>query len=310
MIDLTLVLASVLALIFGWNNSSFLIGNVRGSGTLSLRGALVVSVIGLLAGVLLEGQKMLKSLDGSLAFSATPTVLLVTLSVSIAVTAILSVLDLPASFSVVMVGAFLGAALGAQLNVNLGQTFLVISFWFIAPILAGLVAYLLGKLLARVASGFSLVGSDTFNRTGVILSCLAVSYSLGANNIGLILGTALGGNGNGSETALAAGFTLIAVVGVVSLGKGSVSGTIGDRLLALSPRGVLSVFASAALLIWVGVQLGVPMSISQCILGGMLGAALSQRIAVINRRLLVESLSSWVLVPLAGFLLALLLVLA
>ena len=42
--------AAALTFLFGWNNSAFLVGNIRGSGTLTLRGALFTAVVGLLAG--------------------------------------------------------------------------------------------------------------------------------------------------------------------------------------------------------------------------------------------------------------------
>ncbi len=58
--DVVLALGVVLAFVFGWNNSSFLIGNGEGSGSLTLREALIVSSVGLLLGVVLEGSQMLE----------------------------------------------------------------------------------------------------------------------------------------------------------------------------------------------------------------------------------------------------------
>jgi len=99
-----------------------------------------------------------------------------------------------------------------------------------------------------------------------------------------------------------------AVVGMVALGRGGISGTIGDRLLGLSPFGVVATFLSSAVLIWAGTQLAIPISISQCLLGGMFGAAFTKQSSAINTRLATESIAMWLVVPVGAFLLGFLLI--
>src|SRR5256712_392748 len=199
MVSQLLAPAAVLTFLFGWNNSAFLIGNIRGSGTLTFRGALLTAVVGLLAGVFVEGPKMLRSLDGFLSPAASITTLAITLVASIVVTLGFTSFNLPVSFTAAMVGAFLGTAL---------------------------------------------------------------------------------------------------------LGRGGVTGTVGDRMLVLSPQGVLTVFVTSALVIWIGTQLAVPISIGQCVLGGMFGAAYAKSVTVVNKKLAIETVSGWVVVPVAAFVLA------
>ena len=78
-------------------------------------------------------------------------------------------------------------------------------------------------------------------------------------------------------------------------------------MLSLSPQGVFSAFVSSSLLVWFGTQFALPVSISQCLLGGMFGAAYSRAFSAINRRLAGETVSVWLLAPLAAFGLAYLL---
>ena len=302
MIEL-LLLAAALSFVFGWNNSSFLIGNLIGSGTMTARSSIVLAMVGILAGVLLEGSKMVKSLDGALAGTATNYGLEVTFVVALGVTLGLTALSLPASISAIMVGAFLGVSVYSGVPVNINQTYLVIAFWFTAPLLTGLVAFVLHRGVRRMIAGLSLVGVDSFNRVGAVITSMAVAYTLGANNVGLIYGTALAG-ASGSDLFVAIGLTLVAMLGTALLGKRNVSGTLGDRMLVLSPQGVLAAFLGSAILVWVGTQLSVPMSISHCILGGMLGAAFSSRVAVVNRRITLESISTWVVTPTVAFIVA------
>src|SRR5438445_8150117 len=110
MVSLLLAPAAALTFLFGWNNSAFLIGNIRGSGTLTFRGALLTAVVGLLAGVFVEGPKMLRSLDGFLSPAPSITTLAITLVASIVVTLGFTSFNLPVSFTAAMVGAFPGGA--------------------------------------------------------------------------------------------------------------------------------------------------------------------------------------------------------
>jgi inorganic phosphate transporter, PiT family len=294
-----LLLGVALAFVFGWNNSSFLIGNDRGSGSLTLRESLLISSAGLLLGVVLEGSEMLKSLNGSLAPFASSQDILVALAVTVAFTVLLSLVKIPASFSMVLVGAFAGAVLASSLALDYSRLEEIIAFWVLAPLVAAGLAFVIYNIATRAVSGLGLVTLDVVSRYGVILTSLIVAYVLGANNIGLIYGTMLD---RGSPSDLFAVFlTLVAIAGMLAFGRGGVSGTIGDRMLVLSPLGVVSTFLASAALLILGTQFGIPISLTQCLLGGMFGAALSKQVRVVNTRLAVENIGSWVVVPLAAF---------
>ena len=301
-----LALGVVLAFVFGWNNSSFLIGNGEGSGSLTLREALIVSSVGLLLGVAFEGSQMLRSLSGSVTPVAGDQVVLIALVVSLSMTIVLSTLKLPVSFSMAIVGAFAGAAYGSSLPLNGARLEDIAAFWFLPPILAAVLAYAFYRVIVRSASRLSLLAVDGVSRYGVILTTLIIAYVLGANNIGLIYGMTL--NGSPASQALPLVLVVVAIVGMVALGRGGISGTIGDRLLGLSPFGVVATFLASAVLIWTGTQLAIPISISQCLLGGMFGAAFTKQTSAINTRLASESIAMWVVVPVGAFLLGFLLV--
>ncbi len=256
----------------------------------------------------MEGQKMLTSLVGSLAFPVSEWGVTLTFALSIVLILSLTATKLPAPVSSAMVGGFLGFAVGMGATVNVGRTELIVSFWFVAPLLAAVAAFVIHRVITRFISSLTLLSADSFNRVGMVVCSLAVAYTLGANNLGLIAGTSLSGSAGGDPAFVASALALVAVAGIVLLGRGAVSGTVGDRLLSLSPQGVISVFASSAILVWAGTQLAVPMSISQCVLGGMLGAAFSQKAAFVNVKLAKEALSTWVLIPTVAFVLAFMIV--
>src|SRR5271154_2869174 len=128
-----LFLAGVLTFVFGWNNSAILIGNERGSGTLSGRESTILCSIGLLLGVAIEGSGMTKSLGGMIVSPPTYTIVLATLAVSIILTFGLTLARIPVTFSATMVGAFAGAAFASSVQLRVGDVATIIAFWAIAP---------------------------------------------------------------------------------------------------------------------------------------------------------------------------------
>ncbi len=302
-----LFLAGLLAFVFGWNNSAILIGNQRGSGTLSGRASTILCSVGMILGVVLEGSKMHGSLAGTVAGAASDGAIIATLVVSLVLTFGLTVMAMPVSFSNTIVGAFAGAAFGSSLELRGSDIGTIVAFWVVAPLATAAVTAISQKAIRSATADWSLLSIDAFNRAGVGLVSLALAYVLSANNIGLIYGTAFEGARGGSlPYAVALGGS--AVVAVVIFGRGTVAGTVGDRLLSLSPQGVLAAFSGTIVMMWVATELGIPISVSQCLIGGMLGAALTKRFAVVNRRLALEVLSSWAAIPVAAFALAALLV--
>lgn len=303
--ELLVGLAAVLAFVFGWNNSSFLIGNLRGSGTLSYRTTAMISAAGLLVGALFEGPKMAGSLVGALSPSTSVTVLLSTIIVTILLTLAFTLVGLPVSFSVVMVGGFLGGTVASGLQVDAVRSESVILFWFVAPFIVAVFTFVIYSSIRRFVSRLGILAVDSLNRAGAAFSALAVSYALGANNIGLILGGTGGTSGQGVQEVLLTTLLIVsAAAGMLTLGRGSVSGTVGDRMLSLSPQGVFSAFVASSLVVWIGTQLAIPVSISQCLLGGMLGAAYTRSITVLNTRLTLQTVSIWVIAPLLSFVLS------
>ncbi|MDG6915238.1 MAG: inorganic phosphate transporter [Nitrososphaerota archaeon] len=301
-----LLLAGALTFIFGWNNSSLLIGNELGSGTLSGREATVLASLGMVLGAVAEGPQMTKSLGGMIYAQPPETVVLVTLVASILLTFSLTLARIPVTFSATMVGAFIGAVFALSTPLRVSQLEVVFSFWLIAPLATMAVTFLCYRAIRRATSNMSLLSVDAFSRRGVGVVSLGLAYVLSANNLGLIYGTAVGA---GSQTPGAADLILVAlaavaIAGIALFGRGGVAGTVGDRLLSLTPQGVLAAFVGTIVMMWVATQFAIPISITQCLLGGMFGAAYTKKIAVVNRRLALEVVASWLVVPAAAFVVA------
>jgi PiT family inorganic phosphate transporter len=308
---LILILAGALTFVFGWNNSSILIGNERGSGTLSARESVILCSVGIILGVALEGSRMRGSLGGTVAGQVTDTMVIATLVVSTVLNFGLTLAAIPVSFSNTMVGAFAGAAIASSLPLRAANLGTILGFWVVAPVATMAVTFLSYKVIERGTRNMSLLSVDAFNRAGVSLVSLAVAFVLSANNIGLIYGTAF--TTRSASVPLPAGSTslliivglgVVAIVAMALFGRGAVAGTVGDRLLSLSPQGVLAAFTGTIIMMFIATQFSIPISVSQCLLGGMYGAAFTKRIAIVNGRLTMEVFASWVAIPLAAFAMA------
>lgn len=306
--NVALLLAGILTFVFGWNNSSILIGNERGSGSLSGRESVILCSVGIVLGVVLDGSTH-GSLAGTIDGQAAGPVVIATLVVSIFLTFGLTAVAIPVSFSNTMVGAFVGAAFASALVLRLGDIRTILVFWTVAPLATMAVTFLVYRAIERANASWSLLSVDAFNRAGVALVSLALAFVLSANNIGLIYGTAVAtASSSGGSVPAVLSLAASAIVAMALFGRGKVAGTVGDKLLSLSPQGVLAAFSGTIIMMLVATQLSIPISVSQCLVGGMFGAAFTKKIAVVNRRLSLEIVASWVAIPLAAFVIAALIV--
>lgn len=57
-------------------------------------------------------------------------------------------------------------------------------------------------------------------------------------------------------------------------------------------------------MVWAGTQLALPVSITQCLIGGMLVAAYTRHITIVNTKQVGETLSLWAVAPLVALILA------
>lgn len=81
-----------------------------------------------------------------------------------------------------------------------------------------------------------------------------------------------------------------------------ISYVIGERLAILSPLKLSSSLLSSSILLWILTQIGIPAALTQIMIGGLIGAALSSPISIINVRLLKKLIGSWIATFLLGIL--------
>ncbi len=301
-----ILLALLVAFIFGWNNSSLFKGGLTSSGLLSYRKSIVLTSLGLISGALIEGNKMGKALIGSITESTSTTALLIVFITTFLMTLILTIFHIPVSLSHVSVGAYVGANSVIGLSLNTANLELIILSWLLVPALSALITILIYKFITRIAKRFGLLTLDAFNRVAVIIVVFYITYALGANNVGLINGLYM----PLINDPILLEFMIISIalsvaLGIIMFGK-RITKAVGEDLIVLSPISVLTSMFSSALLMWLFTQFSIPISITQAVIGGIFGASLAKRRVIFNRAILYEIVGSWIAITLISFLLSML----
>ena len=292
----SLVLAGLLGMLVGGNNLSACCGTIIGSGMVRRRSGILLAVAGYITGLVIEGPRLFRVTEVFLpantstgAFSILLASLLVFLGGEF--------FKVPLSLSKALTGAILGVS--ASLGI-LGQTrylALILGFWFLVP----LVATALGVLMIVVDDRMSprnLWFKLTLLKAGLLPLAFLSAYVLGVNTLGLIAGVPYH---QSFDATIAVG--LGAILGAFLLGRGALRRLTEGIFSLRYPNAFFAQLVGSAT-VELANQLAVPLSITETVSSGIIGSGLARRMRVLNVRNIFLIISSWIISPIAGFLLA------
>ena len=255
-----------------------------------------------MAGAALQGAGGIRTLSGLTQYTMT-TIIIV--SVSAAVTAtIMTLLGLPISTSQAMVGAISGIGVATR-NLSTAGLVKVIVSWIATPIGAMLISIILYLFLRFL---FNHVRMGILTRDKLLWSGLVVvgaygSYALGANNVA---------NATGIYSGFIPGLTDFRLAllggGAIALGvltfSHRVIKSVGTKLMRLDAFTAFIAVASMASTTHIFAIIGVPVSTSQAVIGGILGVGVFQGFRNLKLRMLRNFGTGWILTPLIAFVLS------
>ncbi len=132
----------------------------------------------------------------------------------------------------------------------------------------------------------------------MIVSAAYVSYSLGANDVGNAIGPLLARYpDHGVSLALLGGLSM--ALGAWLFGS-RVSDTVGKQITALDYGGAWCAQLAAAAGVHLFSLLGIPVSTSQAIVGGVIGVGLTHGMRAVSRRRIATIFAGWVATPLTA----------
>jgi PiT family inorganic phosphate transporter len=265
------------------------------------RQALILATIGLFAGILLEGYKVSEAINSGVVKSNDPRFTLVVESSSLVLMVVLTFRRIPISLSQIAIGAAIGTAVVQGLGVNWYFVSVIAISWLLTPAVGFILALILSltaRLLLRRCG--NILSLNLFYAYLTVFSGAYGAYTLGANTVGLMIGMNVGGV---SRLLISVLFGFATVLGMLTLSRGTTQ-SVAENIVGLSPSASFAAQMGGALTVHGFTQAGIPVSVSQAVVGGIFGAALQRRIVVRNARLSREILIGWTIAPILGAMLA------
>ena len=292
----SLILAGLLGMVVGGNNLSACSGTIIGSGMVRRRTGILLAIAGYITGLVIEGPKLFRVTEVFLPAN-TSTGAFSILFASLVVFLGGEFFRVPLSLSKALTGAILGVSAGLGI---LGQTrylALILGFWLLVPLVATGLGVLLIILDDRM-SPRNLWFKLTLLKTGLLPLAFLSAYVLGVNTLGLIAGVPYN---QSFDATIAVG--LGATVGAFLLGRGALRRLTEGIFSLRYPNAFFAQLIGSAT-VELANQLAVPLSITETVSSGIIGSGLGRGMRVLNVRNIFLIISSWIISPIAGFLLA------
>src|SRR6266508_2254206 len=178
---------------------------------------------------------------------------------------------LPTSLTLAVIGGLTGSGLGYGVPVSLATAVTVLGVGMLAPFAGGLLGYLLTRLLVLLPSRPAV--SDTVIRTHRFafgVQCVAYGVNDGQKMLAVFL--IAGGAGDPSSLLLLCGCFVLGVL----IGLPRVARSLGDGLFAVRPVHAVSAELAGAIAVLGSAAAGVPVSMTQSLAGGLVGAGVGQ----------------------------------
>lgn len=293
----------------GCNDSANAIGTSVGSGATSHRMGILVVAISAIIGTSLAGKHVSSTVVEASSFCTTE-MMIIALACAGAWVTTASYFGLPVSTTQSTIGAIAGTGLAISSNISWDLFIDMVMAWISNPFITAVVAY-------SLCYGFTIIFRPVrdivmINRIFSALTILIgafMAFMIGSNGGGTVAGAIFAiTSRNFSLLALCAGLGI--AIGAISF-SGRVVRSVGKKITELSPLAAFSSQFGAALVILMFNHLfpsfgfpSLPVSSSQAIVGGVMGAGLVKGMYAINKRRMIYMITGWVLTPMVACALA------
>ncbi|MGM0420978.1 MAG: inorganic phosphate transporter, partial [Bacillota bacterium] len=286
----------------GANDSANVFGTAVYTNVVKFKMAVFLTAVFVTIGATLEGAGGMETL-GRLAEQTTSTAFISSLAAALTVT-LMTYLELPVSTSQAVVGAIIGGNLLSG-SVDFTPLIPIVTAWITTPIGAMMIAYFIYQfyltfLEARVTS---IKNFERLIQIGLILSGVYGAYALGANNVANVVGVYVKA---GMFDAQLGG-----LIGGISIGLGAIFSrrvmkTVGTKITLLTPLTALIAVFAHSITLYIYARIGIPVSSSQAIVGGVMGVGLVKGMNMLDWKTTRNILFAWVGTPTVAFILGLL----
>lgn len=315
--EFVIILALLTTFYIGWNIGSNDAANAMGTSVgariLSFRRAVTILAIFVILGAILEGPKLIKPVGEEIivnpAGGVSPLASVPEVAVAAMLTAgiwvtVATYFGVPVSTHQAIIGALAGAGLAMSVfgpvptEVHTEKLITIFEAWVITPFTAAFLAYIIYRgtsiPIRRVKSLHTI---NLIFSVAVLLSGCYVGYAMGANGVGTAMAAMYvvgkGSGGAGWEQVLVLFGAVAVAVGSATYGR-KVMKTIGEGITRLEPMTAFVSQLAAALTVHLFTQWGLPVSTSQSIVGGVLGAGLVKGMRAVKGKKMGMIAAVWI----------------
>lgn len=291
----------------GANDAANCIGTSVGSGLLSYKTAILLVAGFAILGALLQGHHVMNTIGEGIvpAGSLSMHGVLAALLISGFFVTIATFFSIPVSTSQAIVGGVIGVGCASQgvHGVKFDKVLKIVECWILCPIMtmilsAGFLVVVLWffRKMKRVQLARRILAVMVF------ISACYVSFSLGANNVGNAMGPIT------NIKAISLPSFIIILLGGLAMGIGAmtfgkrVTRTVGSGITPLDLPGAFSAQMAAGFGLHFFSLIGIPVSTSQAIVGGVIGAGLIRGAKTVSVKQITQIAVGWIVTPtLAAF---------
>jgi phosphate/sulfate permease len=285
----------------GSNDTSNALGISIGCGVIKLRRALLLFGCFVLIGILVQGQKVMKTVGKDILDVNLPI-----MSIALSVAAFLIIISnwkkLPLSTHQVIIGSLSGSGIASGSDIHFLPILKIILSWIISPLIAFFSALFLYKAMEKTISKLSLFRIEKILRALLILSGILIAYNTGANELATILGPVIYTGLIEKMQASLIG-SLFVFLGAAILSHRVIE-TIGKGITTLDPYSGFAAQFGAGICVLFFTFLGMPISTTYCIIGGISGVGMSKGMNTVRLELIKKILANWILAPSLAFLIS------
>lgn len=214
---------------------------------------------------------------------------------AIGVVVVLTRRGIPTSLTLALVGGLTGAGIGFGLPVGWAYVGLVVGVGLCAPFVGGVLAFAFSRLSRLVPARQGVTGSVArTHRMTFGLQCLAYSGNDGQKMLAVFAVT--GAVGSVSHPGVLELVVISALFAVgVALGLPKVATSLGSGVMHTRPIHAVTAELASAIAVLATAAIGVPVSMTQSVAGGLIGAGMSHGYRRIRWTVASRIVSAWVI---------------
>jgi phosphate/sulfate permease len=299
MTDLIPLIGSIfIAFVIGSNDASNALSICIGSNVVKFNKAVVVFGLFVFLGMIAQNERVMRTVGKDL-LAVNVSILKISLCISALLIAISNWKRLPLSSHQMIINNLAGSGYATNIAVNMSSLVKILFSWIISPAGAFIFALILYKIMEKTLSGMPLFRLEMILRILLLSSGMLLAYNTGANELATVLGGPLYAGLITTRQASLVG-PLLVFLGALLLSSRVIE-TVGKGITVLDPFSGFAAQFGAATSVLVFTTLGMPISTTYCIIGGIVGVGVLKGMGTVRFELIKKMLISWVLTPLSAF---------